>query len=123
MKSFKLLQKQRRQILSELHSLDQIRRGSINQQYVEVLLKDGTKTKRGPYTTYTFKDDQQKTVSRYLGDPAEVQMYQKQIDGFRQFQQLTRKFLSIGEQLSDLAVEDPSALKKTRLLSWNKKTR
>lgn len=113
MKSSKLLQKQRQEILLGLNSLEQIRRGSINQQFVEASLKDGRKVKRGPYTVYSFKDDKQKTVSRYLSNPDEIQMYRKQIDDFRRFQKLTKRFLLIGEQLSDLAVEDPSAVKKT----------
>ena len=121
MKSTTLL-KRRQQILLQLQDLKHIRRGTITEQYTEATLKDGSKVRRGPYPLYTFKDKQQ-TVSRRLCNPAEIQACRQQIDGFRQFQQLTAELLSLGEQLSDLAVEDSSIVKKTKHLNWNKRTR
>jgi hypothetical protein len=106
------LHEQREQILQQLHQLQQIRRGSVSQQYVEATRTDGTQVKRGPYFIYTFKDHQ-KTVSRYLRQPSEVQMYRQQIEAFRQFQALTKQLLLLGEQLSDAALQQPDALKKT----------
>ena len=121
MNSSQLL-KRRQEILEQLQNLKQIRRGSITEQFMEAKLKDGTKVRRGPYHLYTFKDKQQ-TVSRRLCDPAEIRSCRQQIDAFRQFQQLTSELLSIGEQLSDLTVEEASTVKKKTRLNWNKRTR
>lgn len=106
------LQQQRQRLLAQLQQLEQMRRGSISQQYIAATRKDGTKVKRGPYFIYTFKQ-QQKTVSRYLRDPAALPVYRQQIETFRQFQILTKELLHIGEQLSDAALLSPDTLKKT----------
>ena len=123
MNSSQLLKK-RQEILRQLQDLQQIRRGTITEQFMETKLKDGSKVRRGPYHLHTFKDKQQ-TVSRRLRNPTEVQSCREQIDAFRQFQQLTAELLSIGEQLCDcaLTLEDPSTEKKTTPSNWNKKMR
>ena len=50
------LHARRRQLLSQIENLDQIRRGSISEQFVEAVRKDAQKVRRGPYTLYSFKD-------------------------------------------------------------------
>lgn len=117
-----LLLKKRQQILLELQDLKQMRRGSIAEQFMEATLKDGSKVRRGPYHLYTFKEKQQ-TISRRLCNPSEVVVCQKQIDAFRQFQKLTAELLSIGEQLSDAAIEGSTTVKKTTHSNLNKKTK
>lgn len=107
------LHARRRQLLSQIEDLDQIRRGSITEQFVDAVLKDGTKVRRGPYTLYTFKNNNGRTVSRRLTDPVQIAHYRSQIEAFRQFQQCTAELLSLGETLSDQALDDPKAQKKT----------
>ncbi|MEO8352483.1 MAG: DUF6788 family protein [Chthoniobacteraceae bacterium] len=107
------LHARRRQLLSQIENLDQIRRGSITEQFVESVRKDGQKVRRGPYTLYSFKDKGGRTVSRRLRDPAQIAHYRSQIEAFRQFQQCTAELLGLGEALSDRAIDDPAALKKT----------
>lgn len=106
------LHARRRQLLSQIEDLDQIRRGSITEQFVESVRKDGTKVRRGPYTLYSFKDKGGRTVSRRLSDPAQIAHYRSQIDAFRQFQQCTAELLSLGEALCEQALHEP-AEKKT----------
>jgi transposase len=107
------LHARRRQLLSQIEDLDQIRRGSITEQFVEAVLKDGTKVQRGPYTLYTSKDKGGRTVSRRLTDPAQIAHYSSQIEAFRQFQQCTSELLALSEALCDRAIADPEAQKKT----------
>jgi transposase len=103
----------RRQLLSQIEDLDQIRRGSITEQFVESVRQDGTKVRRGPYTLYSFKDKGGRTVSRRLSDPAQIAHYRSQIDAFRQSQQCTAELLALGETLCDRALEVPATEKKT----------
>lgn len=107
------LHARRRQLLSQIEDLDQIRRGSITEQFVESVHKDGAKVRRGPYTLYSFKDKGGRTVSRRLSDPAQIAHYRSQIEAFRQFQQCTAELLALGEALCDRALEEPAAGKKT----------
>jgi len=92
----------RKSVLAELASLEEIRRGSVTEQYVEATKKDGSKVRRGPYPLYTFKENG-RTVSRRLSRGEHVQRYDRQIQAFRRFQKLVAELLRLGEQLSDLA--------------------
>ena len=113
MQTVNQLHARRRQLLSQIEDLDQIRRGSITEQFIDAVLKDGTKVRRGPYTLYTFKNNNGRTVSRRLTDPTQIAHYRSQIEAFRQFQQCTAELLSLGETLSNQALDDPEAQKKT----------
>jgi hypothetical protein len=107
------LKQRRRQLLVEMETLEEIRRGSVVDQYVEDTLKDGTKVRRGPYVLYSHKN-KGKTVSRRITDPQQIPLYRKQIDAFRRFQQLTAEWVSIGEQLSELALSEPEVKKTSK---------
>ncbi len=50
------LHAQRRALLDQIENLEQIRRGSITEQFVEAVHQDGTKVRRGPYVLYSYKD-------------------------------------------------------------------
>src|SRR5258708_33593037 len=103
-----------------MESVNQTRRGSITEQYVASVLRDGSKVRRSPYVLYSFKDKGGRTVSRRLKDPAQIAHYRSQIEAFHQFQACTAQLLGLGEALSDLAVEDPTAVKKTRNAGWRR---
>jgi transposase len=107
------LHARRRQLLGQIEDLDQIRRGSITEQFVEAVRKDGRRVRRGPYTLYSFKTKGGRSVSRRLHDPRQIAHYRSQIEAFRQFQQCTAELLALGESLSDRAIQEPEALKKT----------
>ena len=99
------LEQQRQGLLRQLAGLQQLRRGSLTEQYLMVKHADGSKVKRGPYPLLTRKLGQ-KTVSKRLSDPALVPVYRKQIQAMRDFENVVDQLVRVGEQLSDLAVEE-----------------
>src|SRR5258708_6817949 len=99
------LRQQRQQLLQQLSGLQELRRGSLTEQFLMVKRKDGSRVKRGPYPLLTRKDGQ-KTVSRRLTDPALVPLYRQQIQALRQFETVVDGLVRVGEQLSDLAVAE-----------------
>jgi len=105
------LRAKRKQLLEELGTLDEVRRGSVVEQFVEAVRKDGTTVRRGPYVLYSFKD-KGKTVSRRVTDRGQVGVYRKQIGAFRRFQEVVKELVSIGEQLSDLRLSGGRDVKK-----------
>ena len=117
------LHARRRQLLAQIDDLDQIRRGSITEQFVVSVRKDGSKVRRGPYTLYSFKDKGGRTVSRRLSDPAQIAHYRSQIEAFRQFQQCTAELLALGEALCDRAIEGSEAEKKTPITKTKAKAK
>jgi hypothetical protein len=105
------LSQQRQQLLQQLSGLEELRRGSLTEQFIMVKRKDGSRVKRGPYPLLTRKQGQ-KTVSLRLTDPALVPLYRQQIQAMRQFETVVDGLVQVGEQLSDLAVAEV-AQKKT----------
>ena len=106
------LRAKRKQLLAELAGLEQIRRGTVVEQFVHARHKDGSKVRRGPYPLYSFKQ-KGKTVSRRVTEPAQVEVYRQQIKAFRRFRELISQLVTIGEQLSDVALSEDESLKKT----------
>jgi len=104
--------KRRRDVLAEIAALEQIRRGSVVEQFVETTRKDGTKSRRGPYVLYSYKE-KGKTVSRRITDREQISVYREQIEAFRRFQELTAELLAIGERISDRMLYEPQGVKKT----------
>ena len=114
------LELQRQRILKEIAGLREMRRGSICEQFVESTGRDGSKKRLGPYYVYTYKDHG-KTISRRLTNPTEVALCQKQIDAFRQFQELTAELLRVGEQAGNLALDGEELKKTSRSRSKSRK--
>src|SRR5271157_2889636 len=115
------LQQQRQQLLQQLSGLQELRRGSLTEQFLMVKRQDGSRVKRGPYPLLTRKHGQ-KTVSRRLTDPALVPLYRRQIQALRQFETVVDGLVRVGEQLSDLAVAEV-VQKKNCWWNWNKPPR
>lgn len=105
------LAQQKSQILAQLAALGPMRKGSLNEQYVLATLKDGSQTRRGPYTVFTCKVNN-KTISQRLARASEVALYREQIATFRRFQELTAELVRIGQTLADLEAAGAEGCKK-----------
>lgn len=99
------LEQQRRQLLQQLSGLQQLRRGSLTEQFLKVKRKDGSTVKRGPYPLFTRKEGP-KTVSFRVSDPELLPVYREQIQTMRQFETVVGQLVRVGEELSDLAVAE-----------------
>lgn len=106
------LQAQRQHILRQIEQLEQMRRGSLTEQFVEAVKADGSRSRRGPYPLYTYKD-KNRTISRRVSDPQLLPLYRDQIQAFRRFQELSAELTRLGEELSDLAIPQ-DGVKKNR---------
>src|SRR4029077_3215729 len=99
------LRQQRQQLLQQLSGLQELRRGSLTEQFLMVKRKDGSRDTLSPYSLLTCHHGR-KTVSRRLTDPALVPLYRQQIQALRQFETVVDGLVRVGEQLSDLAVAE-----------------
>ncbi|MCX7012408.1 MAG: hypothetical protein NTW86_07580 [Candidatus Sumerlaeota bacterium] len=105
------IQSRRSQVLAELVALGPMRKGSISEQVVHTVLKDGTPRQRGPYTVYTFKK-RGRTISQRLSDAGQIARYREQIAAFRRFQDLSTQLVEVSQRLADLQVAGAPAGKK-----------
>lgn len=115
------LKLQRERILAELTQLQEIRRGSVVEQYVESTRPDGSKARRGPYFLYSYKE-KGRTVSRRLTDREQVTRCRAQIHSFRRFQELTTQLLEIGQRISDLVLAQEGVKKTSKPKFKSRKT-
>jgi hypothetical protein len=99
------------QVLAQLAALGPMRKGSVSEQMVQSVLKDGTSRQRGPYTVYTFKE-RGRTISRRLRDPEQIALYRAQIGAFRRFQELTGELGRLGQERADLEAAGDQGSKK-----------
>ena len=109
------LEQRKKDILAQLDALGPMRKGSLTEQYVAAVSKDGSRRRRGPYTLYTFKRGG-KTLSRRLKTPAQAALYREQIAAFRRFQELTAELARLGQQWADheAAGQDQRCKKNSR---------
>lgn len=107
------LRARREEIIKEISKLEQIRRGSIVEQYVETVKADGSINRRGPYALYSYKE-KKKTVSRRVTNPELVTVYREQINAFRSFQELNVELISVGEKISDVVISEQDNKKNGR---------
>jgi len=119
--SMETLEAQRLGLLKQLAALGPMRRGSISEQIVETLGRDGRQKQRGPYFVYTYKE-KGKTISRRLTSPEQVALCRTQIQAFRRFQELSAQLLQVGEQAGNLALAGEGLKKTSRSSSKSKKT-
>lgn len=118
MPSIQHIHQQRQQILEEMAHLEQVRRGSLTEQMVETVGRDGRLHRRGPYPLYTFKEGG-KTVSRRVTTPEQILLYRQQIEQGRRFQELSAQLLHLGEALSNQAVQSAAEKKTSKPRSRN----
>jgi hypothetical protein len=99
------LEHQRQALLQQLSGLQELRRGSLTDQFLTVQHADGSRVKRGPYPLLTRKEGK-KTVSLRLSDAQLVPLYRQQIQAMRQFESVVDQLVRVGEELGDLAVAE-----------------
>lgn len=104
----------RSKILKEISALEQIRRGSVVEQFIETVKADGSIVRRGPYALYSYKE-RKKTVSRRVSNPELVKVYREQIKAFRRFQELNAELTSVGEKISDTVISEKDDKKNSRI--------
>jgi|COG998Drversion2_1049125.scaffolds.fasta_scaffold176545_1 hypothetical protein len=107
------LRLRRNEILKEISALEQIRRGSVVEQFIETVKADGSIIRRGPYALYSYKE-KKKTVSRRVSNPELVKVYREQINAFRRFQELNTELTSVGEKISDMVISEEDDKKNSR---------
>jgi len=104
----------RAQIVKQIGALGAMRMGSITEQHLPTRRSDGSMYRRGPYLTYTFKHGG-KTRGKHLRDAQEGELYRRQIEAFRRYQDLCAQLVQVSQRLADLeAAGDQGGKKNSR---------
>jgi hypothetical protein len=111
MDTYLQLARQRQQILDRIAALGPMRPGSITEQHLPTRRADGSLYRRGPYLTYTFKH-KGKTRGKHLRQGPQADLYQRQIEAFRRWQELSAELVGVSQRLADLEAADQSTDQK-----------
>ena len=101
----------RAQIVKQIGALGAMRMGSITEQHLPTRRSDGSMYRRGPYLTYTFKHGG-KTRGKHLRDAQEGELYRRQIEAFRRYQDLCAQRVQVSQRLADLEAAGEEGCKK-----------
>ena len=107
----------REAVLAQLRAIRSMRRGTLNEQFLEVPQKGKRKPAlRGPYYVWSRKENK-RTVSRRVCPGPELERMKSDLDNYRRFCALCSELEELTEQLGELerrAVAQDEALKKRR---------
>lgn len=102
METVQELEVRRDAILQEMRSIRSMRRGTINEQHFKARLK-GRKgmVLQGPYYVLSRREGE-KTVSKRLRSPAELERAQKDVAEYKRFMGLCQEFERLTARLGEL---------------------
>lgn len=96
------LEAQRNAILEEMHSIRSMRRGTINEQHFKTRPKGRKRiVVQGPYYVLSRREGE-KTVSKRLRFPAELEQARKDVAEFKRFMGLCQQFERLTVRLGEL---------------------
>lgn len=101
METIRQLSQQRARLLEQIAQLGPMRMGTVYDHYLVTRRADGSTSRRGPYPTYTFKQAG-KTGGKQLRNAAQADLYRRQIEAFRRFQELSAQWVQVSQRLADL---------------------
>jgi hypothetical protein len=105
------LSQQWNRIIARIAELGAIRPGTVCDQKVKYTDKDGVLKENGPYPILTFKENGKTRTIRLRSDE-EVELVEKQIAHFRDFQSLTKELVRLGREMADCELAEKRDGKK-----------
>ena len=120
------LEAQREALLAEMKSIRSMRRGTINEQYLQVPhVTMRQPVKRGPYFVLSRYDPvRKKTISQRLTSPEEVEHVQRDVAAYKRYVALCDEFEGLTERLGELEHDSSSDREeKKRRRSRSNRTR
>lgn len=117
------LEARRNAILEKMRSIRSMRRGTINEQHFKTRLKGKKEiVLQGPYYVLSRREGE-KTVSKRLRSPAELEQARRDVGAHKRFTTLCREFEQLTTRLGELGRKEPDLEEeKKRFRSpWNKR--
>ena len=103
-----LVQK-RQSLLSQMQSIDRLRRGSLSKQFFKA--PPGQTGRRGPYFVLQGFFHGKKFSERIPA--AEAPQVQEQVDNYRRFQSLAEEYVTLTDQITRLESQDAESKKNS----------
>jgi len=109
--SLSLLEDRREHILQQIRAIDRLRRGSLSRQFFKKR-RSHSKAPQGPYYVLQGYVQGQKFSERVPA--AQAAQLQPLVANYKRFEELAEEFVSVTDQITRLAEEQPDAKKNSR---------
>jgi len=112
------LEVRRNAVLEEMRSIRSMRRGTINEQHFKIRPK-GRKgiVLQGPYYVLSRREGE-KTASRRLRSPAELEQARKDVAEYKRFMGLCQEFERLTARLGELERSETEGAQEKKRLRW-----
>jgi hypothetical protein len=104
------LAQQRDQVLDQMRVLDRMRRGSLSRQFFKAVTKG--EADRGPYYVLQGYLKGRKFSERVPAKKAA--QVEEEVENYRRFQELCERFVTLTDQMTRMADEEPGGKKNSR---------
>jgi len=108
--SISQLEARREQILQDIKAIDRLRRGSLSRQFFKKP-RSGSKDPQGPYYVLQGYVRGQKFSQRVA--PEQAPQIEPLVANYKRFEQLAEEFVSVTDQITQLAQTQPDAKKNS----------
>lgn len=116
--ALKELEARRNTILEEIRSIRSMRRGTINEQHFKTRLKGRKKIIfQGPYYVLSRREGE-KTLSRRLKSPEEVEQARRDVAEYKRFMGLCQEFEGVTARLGELERGEKDFVQEKKRLKW-----
>ena len=102
--------KQRDQVLEQMRALDRMRRGSLSRQFFKAA--DKGEADRGPYYVLQGYLKGRKFSERVAANKAA--QVEEEVENYRRFQGLCERFVTLTDEMTRMADEEPGSKKNSR---------
>lgn len=116
------LEARRNALLEQMRAIRSMERGTITEQYFRKSPPGDKKpTRQGPYFVFSRREGD-RTVSRRLRSPAELEQAQQDVQAYKDFLALCQEFVRLTEQLGhgERQGSEVERKKKRRKSPWSK---
>lgn len=119
MQTLSEIENQRDNVLQQMRYIRSMKRGTINEQYLNVSQKGAKSALRGPYYVLSRREGN-KTVSERLTTSNQLEQAKTDVAAHRKFVELCRKFESLTERMGALLRQADRSEEKKRLRQRSK---
>ena len=99
------LKRRKEELIELIKGITTMRRGTINENYLKIQRKGKEPSIGGPYYVLS-RNEGGKTVGFRLKTQEELELAQKDVEAYKEFNRISKEFVSVTESITDIIRSD-----------------